>query len=83
MENTEQLLSLLPLLLGGLVIGIIVLSGWLVWLFTRRQSAPKDRPASTADTPASGQQSRIPYYLLAIKPGEGETWEVYVQGMRT
>jgi hypothetical protein len=84
MDNTEQLMSLLPLILGFLLLGIVALIGLLVWAFTRRRGAGTGQPTAAEEAPTSppASGSRAPYYLLGVKPGETGAWEVYVQGMR-
>lgn len=84
MDNTEQLMSLLPLILGFLILGIVALIGLLVWAFTRRRDTDTGRATSAeeAATSLSASSSRLPYYLVGVKPNETGAWEVYVQGVR-
>ena len=85
MNNPELFMSALLPILVILVIGIVVLSGWLVWVFTRRRG---DRTGSAGlGTPSAGTEAGSalqsgPLYLLSVKPGNADAWDIYVQGIR-
>lgn len=81
MDITEQFMSLLLPILIILIIGIVVLSGWLVWVFTRRRN--RQSAAAGLGVPAPAGRESAPFYLLGVKRGEEEgAWEVHVQGIR-
>lgn len=81
MDNAEQFMSLLLPILIILILGIVVLSGWLVWVFTRRRN--RQAAAAGLGTPSSTPSTTGPLYLLGVKRGDdGGAWEVHVQGIR-